>query len=209
VNPGGEQAPGGGCLETARSFPGHRRSVPASRTKASCELAQVCRGCCDRFGVGRGLEQCPRPRFGDGPGAGLDEGRHPVLPLVVSMACGCMEPGVDQLLDRAAAAEPARLAPGGQDVGAAADAELRRSRCRQPDAVPDADLVAGGQVNRDRLGDAAGCGAEAAFVEGSPASKTPWTENRMICVPSCSELAQSIDAHSRQRRPRNSAQQAL
>jgi hypothetical protein len=82
------------------------------------------------------------------------------------LACGRIERGVDQLLDGAAAAEPACLALGGQDVGAAADAELRGSRAGQPDAVSEADLEVGGQVDQDRLADAAGCCAEAACGNG-------------------------------------------
>jgi hypothetical protein len=66
------------------------------------------------------------------------------------------------MLSGAAAEEPAGLALGGQDVGVASDAELRCSRAGQPGAVPEADLVVGGQVDRDRLLDAAGCCAEAA-----------------------------------------------
>lgn len=60
---------------------------------------------------------------------------------------------MDELLYDAAAQEVAGLALGGQDVGAASDAELRCSRPGQPDAVPEADLVVGGQVDRDRLAD--------------------------------------------------------
>jgi len=44
--------------------------------------------------------------------------------------CGCLDCAVDQLLDGVAAEEPACLVLGGQDVGAAADAELLCSRFR-------------------------------------------------------------------------------
>lgn len=82
------------------------------------------------------------------PGVGLDEGRRPALPCAVVLACCGLDLGVDQLLY--GAAEAAGLALGGQDVGAASDAELRCSRPGQPDAVRDADLVVGRQVDRDR-----------------------------------------------------------
>ena len=72
----------------------------------------------------------------------------------------------DQLLDGAAAAEPAGLTLGGQDVGTAADADLRDSRAGQPDAGREADLEVGGQVDQDRLADAAGRCAEAACCNG-------------------------------------------
>ena len=51
------------------------------------------------------------------PGVGLDEGQCPALPRTVVSACGCLDLGVDQLLDGAAAKEAAGLALGGQDVG--------------------------------------------------------------------------------------------
>src|SRR5215475_10037139 len=121
-----------------------------------------CHGCSNGLRVGRGLEQCLRTRFGCLPGVGLDECLRPALPRVVVLAGGCLDLGEDQLLDGAAAEEVAGLALGGQNVGAASDAELRCSRPGQPDAVPEADLVVGGQVDRNRLADAAGCRAEAA-----------------------------------------------
>jgi hypothetical protein len=123
-------------------------------------------GCGDGFRVGRGPEQIRRARLGHLPGVGPDEGQRPALPRVVVLPCGCMDPGVDQLLYGAAAKKVAALAFGGQDVGASSDAELRCSRPGKPDAVREADLVVGGQVNGDRLGDAAGCGAEAACGDG-------------------------------------------
>jgi hypothetical protein len=53
----------------------------------------------------------------------------------VVLACGCLDFGVDHRLNGAATEEPPGLMPGGQDVGAPADVELRRSRDGQPDAV--------------------------------------------------------------------------
>jgi hypothetical protein len=80
---------------------------------------------------------------------------------------GCLDPGVDQLLGGAVAEKPARPVFGIGDVGAAADAELRCSWSWKPDPVPDADLLAGGKMNRDRLLDAAGGCAEPAG-DGGP-----------------------------------------
>jgi hypothetical protein len=63
------------------------------------------------------------------PGVGIDKVHDPALPCAVGLVLGCcLVPGVDQLLDGAAAEEAAGPALGGQDVGAAPDAELRCSR---------------------------------------------------------------------------------
>jgi pimeloyl-ACP methyl ester carboxylesterase len=115
---------------------------------------------------------------------------------VVVLACGYVNLGVNQLLDGAAAEEAAGLAFGGQDVGAAPDAELRCPRPRQPDAVRDADLMVGGEVDRDWLADVAGCRAEAAcgddpdglaagpaptqIVAGRNDELVPWSNNQYL-----------------------------
>jgi hypothetical protein len=66
------------------------------------------------------------------------------------------------VLDGAPAEKPACPAFGIQDVGAAADAELRYSRPGKPDPVPGAELLVSGKMNRDRLPDAVGGCAEPA-----------------------------------------------
>jgi hypothetical protein len=110
------------------------------------------------FGVGRGLEQCLRVRFGHLPGVGLDEDHRPALPRAVVLACGRLDLGVDQLLHGAAAQEAAGLALGGHDVGAAPDAELlnklRKARTtgtqRDWSALDDALEIARGRKSGDQ-----------------------------------------------------------
>ena len=73
---------------------------------------------------------------------------------------------VEELFGGAAAEQPACPALGVQDVGAVTDAELRCSVRGQPDAVPEADSPAGGEMSRDRLGYALGRRAETACRDG-------------------------------------------
>ena len=107
-----------------------------------------------------GQEHFLRAGFGCGPRVRLDERRRPVFPRLLARLAWFLDRGVDELLDGALAEEPACPAFGIQDAGTAPDAELWCFRPGKPDSVPDAELLVSGKMDRDRLLDAAGCGAE-------------------------------------------------
>lgn len=70
--------------------------------------------------------------------------------------------GEKQLLGCVAAQEPVCLVLSGGDLGAGGEVEVGLAGVAEPDAVPGADLVVGGQANGDGLRDAAACGASVA-----------------------------------------------
>jgi hypothetical protein len=117
-------------------------------------------------GLRGGQEHFLRAGFGCGPRVRLDERRRPVFPRLLARLAWFLDRGVDELLGGALAEEPACPAFGIQDVGTAPDAELRCFRPGKPDSVPDAELLVSGKMDRDRLLDAAGCGAEPACDSG-------------------------------------------